>query len=723
VKPATPKTEPSQSTQLRKAVFAGSQEPFSLNRAASKKQIPISMKLNQTLLAMTIAAGLALAGEAQVNIVYDVNLAIGAGGVVGTITTDGNVGVIGASDILAWNLTVTGNGGVTFNFVNANSLVEVGNNTDVFNPDAGTLDLTADATNIYFNFSGTDGGYLGFQTPPPYGGEYYVSFGANNQSDTYQGIALVPVDYSDPSTITEAEAGNQIIASVPSVPPPGTQPSSFTYNNFATANLIRFNGSAGTATTSDGPVLELTPAGANQAGSAFTSNHIVMGPNDSFGTLFIFRLSHPVTPPAGGITFTIQSAGSSSLGGSGSGLGYSGIAKSLSVGFGAGNNVSVNTNGVLNAASVTNNALNDGNLWYAWVDYDGVSHDLEVRLSEIPVRPLAPTLAVGVNLLSVLGGTNAFVGFTGATGAGGFEQDILAWKFMALPTARFTGNFNVTNLPPGLLVSKGILLFRHIYVVAGVIYTNFSYVPFNTVSNANAQFAFASGIAELNPANALPDTDAIDNALRENAAALDSDDFMDYAMLAAYTNSASDSEGAVINYNNPDYIPFAPYYDNLGFPPFNMTEMSYDTIQDQVAANPPPGLDPTASLTQLQINDPSFPGPNNQPQWISMGPGGNIQGDSVSYSAGTFLGIVTARQQVIASPPEPSFISSPRSDGANFVFDFGTVSNQSYTVWANANLATTNWVGFTNLLGDGYVHEIAVPLASSPQQFFSLTSP
>jgi len=182
------------------------------------------MKLSQTLLAMTIAA-LALAGEAKAaDIVYDVNLTIGAGGVVGTITTDGDLGVIGASDILAWNLTGTGNGGSTFNWVNGNSLVAVGNNTDVFNPNAGTPDLTATANDIYFNFSATDGGYLAFQTPPLYGGQHYVGFGANNNSDVFQGEAVVPVYYSDPSTISEPKSGNQIIASVAAVPEPGTVP-------------------------------------------------------------------------------------------------------------------------------------------------------------------------------------------------------------------------------------------------------------------------------------------------------------------------------------------------------------------------------------------------------------------------------------------------------------------------------------------------------------------
>ncbi len=95
------------------------------------------MKLNQTLLTMTIA----LAGEAQAGIIYDVNEAVGAGGIVGTITTDGNFGVLGASDILAWNFIITGNGGKTFNLVNGTSGVQVGNISDPFNPNAGTPDL------------------------------------------------------------------------------------------------------------------------------------------------------------------------------------------------------------------------------------------------------------------------------------------------------------------------------------------------------------------------------------------------------------------------------------------------------------------------------------------------------------------------------------------------------------------------------------------------------
>ncbi|HZL78928.1 MAG TPA: L-type lectin-domain containing protein [Candidatus Limnocylindrales bacterium] len=709
------------STQLRKAVFGGSQKQFSLNHAASKKQIPISMKLNQTLLAITIAAGLGLAGEAQANIVYDVNLAITAGGVVGTITTDGKVGVIGAADILSWNLTETGKGGATFNLVSGASGVEVGNITDPFNPNAGTPDLTADANHIYFNFDATDGGYFGFQTLPFYGGNNYWSCGAyNNNFDVGQGFSVVPVLNTDPSSIYVAESGNQIIATAATA---GTQPNSFVYNNFATTKLIRFNGSATKATTSDGPVLELTPASANQAGSAFTSNHIVLDANDGFGTFFMFRMSKPGNTPAGGMTFTIQSASSSILGSSGSGLGYSGITNSLSVGFGADNHVSVNTNGVLNAASVNTNTVNDGNIWYAWVDYEGVSQDLEVRLSEIPVRPLAPTLAVSVNLPSILGGTNAFVGFTGATGAGWHEQDILAWKFMALPTTRVTGNFALTNLPPGFKISGGVVLSQYKYKVAGHTFTNYSFAPITVTTNASGHLSFASKPAELVPDSALPDPNAIDEALNNNAAALDAKDFMQYAVLATYENSTTVGEGALLSsYNNGSGFP--PFLQNADFNTrYPIYEDDYVNEIYNMNQNSYPGLDPDPGIVEIGKQG-SSDGINSVPVEAPMDADGNYAADMGCFSLGKNLGTLVAHQQMLSSSPLPLVISSPRCDGTNFVFNFGTVSNQSYSVWANADLATSNWVSYTNLVGDGYVQKIATPITNGQTSFFyRLSSP
>ena len=169
-----------------------------------------------------IAIAALLAGTAFVGvsasaapIIYTVNQVIGAGGVTGTITTDGTVGTLAAVNITAWNLLLTGNSGATFNLVNGSSGVEVGNISDPFNPNAGNADLTADATNIYFNYSGTDGGYLGFQTLPFYGGQnYWCNASFNNNFDCAQGKSVVPVLFSSPTSIYQAATGNQIIASV-----------------------------------------------------------------------------------------------------------------------------------------------------------------------------------------------------------------------------------------------------------------------------------------------------------------------------------------------------------------------------------------------------------------------------------------------------------------------------------------------------------------------------
>ena len=78
-----------------------------------------------------------IAHSCNAGITYDVNLTIGQGSVVGTITTDGNTGVLDAGDITAWNLQLNGVG-ATFNLTNLNSNVYT---------DGG--DLTATKSNLF----------------------------------------------------------------------------------------------------------------------------------------------------------------------------------------------------------------------------------------------------------------------------------------------------------------------------------------------------------------------------------------------------------------------------------------------------------------------------------------------------------------------------------------------------------------------------------------------
>jgi IPTL-CTERM motif/Legume lectin domain len=54
---------------------------------------------------------------------------------------------------------------------------------------------------------------------------------------------------------------------------------------------------------------------------------------------------------------------------------------------------------------------------------------LELRLSQTPVRPALATLSHVVDLVSLLGTTQAYVGFTSGTGAAFANHDILTWRF------------------------------------------------------------------------------------------------------------------------------------------------------------------------------------------------------------------------------------------------------------------------------------------------------
>jgi len=75
-------------------------------------------------------------------------------------------------------------------------------------------------------------------------------------------------------------------------------------------------------------------------------------------------------------------------------------------------------------------ALDGGSVFYAWVDYDGLTDMLEVRVDTVNVRPVVPTLfQAGIDLATLLGGTTAHVGFTSATGAAFGNHDILSWHF------------------------------------------------------------------------------------------------------------------------------------------------------------------------------------------------------------------------------------------------------------------------------------------------------
>jgi hypothetical protein len=222
------------------------------------------------------------------------------------------------------------------------------------------------------------------------------------------------------------------------------QAATISYPDFSSLTGLQRNGATAAISNPVGTSLRLTD-NLSQSGSAFSTNAISLAANVSFSTYFKFNISNPIGisdadgQGADGIVFVVQTV-SNTAGGSGGGIGYQGLLNSVGIEFDTwfnsgvdinGNHLGIDLNGNTNSVVSTPIAtrMNNGQDWYSWVDYDGTTNLLEARLSMTNTRPVASTLSYTVDLASVLGSTNAFVGFTSGTGAAGGYHDILSWEF------------------------------------------------------------------------------------------------------------------------------------------------------------------------------------------------------------------------------------------------------------------------------------------------------
>ena len=251
-----------------------------------------------------------------------------------------------------------------------------------------------------------------------------------------------------------------------------------TFNDFSNVNNLALNGSAAPSSN----VLRITPSSPDQVGSAW---YVTKQPLDKgFSTTFQFRfLLNPASPPADGIAFVIQNAGTSAIGPvpSGGGLGYGsndsnthpelGIPSSIAIEFdsfknqwdpdavnntashvavqscGLGSNTShhgeicpsTGLSSTLGSptpvANFADNAIHKVTISYTppAESCDGTcTGSLHVILDNVDIYPNG--IAVDLNDLLGLNNGPAFVGFTGETGDNFEAQDILNWTFD--PTAQ-----------------------------------------------------------------------------------------------------------------------------------------------------------------------------------------------------------------------------------------------------------------------------------------------
>ncbi len=224
------------------------------------------------------------------------------------------------------------------------------------------------------------------------------------------------------------------------------------YNDFSDISGLTLNGSTDTIGNpvyyNGQNVLRLTD-NLGQSGSAFYTNPITLensgGFQASFSTFFSFQITDPQgisdgVQGADGIVFTVQT-NSNTAGGSGGGIGYQGIPTSVGIEFDTwnngfwddynGNHVGIDLNGNVNSVAQYNEpvTMNNGDVWYAWIDYNGTTDDLEVRLSQAITRPELAILSYNVDLVSILQQPDAYVGFTSGTGSAGGDHDIRSWIF------------------------------------------------------------------------------------------------------------------------------------------------------------------------------------------------------------------------------------------------------------------------------------------------------
>jgi len=191
-----------------------------------------------------------------------------------------------------------------------------------------------------------------------------------------------------------------------------------------------------------GGQLHLTEPGNWKAGSVFTSQRVDVG---QFTTDFRFRL--PAGRTTDGLTFTIQTAGTTAVGPPGGGLGYGppspggdqGIAHSVAVKFDSWDNHGEgdsSTGLYLNGASPTVPAtdlagaginLRTDHLFRVQMTYDG--DHLKVKLIDETTRASASD-TYKVDIPRIVGSFTAHVGFTGSSGGTNATPDILSWVYV-----------------------------------------------------------------------------------------------------------------------------------------------------------------------------------------------------------------------------------------------------------------------------------------------------
>jgi hypothetical protein len=315
-----------------------------------------------------------------------------------------------------------------------------------------------------------------------------------------------PMTINATTTLQAIAAGNGFTASAVAGGLYTIQISSTTANfsaGFAGSSAaITFNG----ATQLDDTRLQLTDGGANEASSAFLNTPLNI---QAFTTTFAFQLSNPAGE---GITFTIQGNSPTALGQTGGGLGYGasttggtgGIPNSIAVKLDYVSNQGEGTdstglyqNGAaptIPALDMTASGINlmSDDTMSMQLTYDGTT--LFMNLTD-NVANKSYAASWPLNLPAIVGGSTAYVGFTGATSTLTSSQKIETWTFTSnAPPPKF-------SLTPGTYLGTQTVTLSD--AVSGVTPTIYYTTNGSTPSTSSTKYTGAITISASETINAI----------------------------------------------------------------------------------------------------------------------------------------------------------------------------------------------------------------------------
>jgi hypothetical protein len=329
-------------------------------------------------------------------------------------------------------------------------------------PQLGIWSLLPGQVDLYWNFipeadagfrlqRSSDNGqtYQTIVTIPAGGAPYYQDTGLLPQTYLYRVVALASNGQTSTSNVVSANLTTTAEGVV--IDHSG---------GFASHNDIATNGGA----TFVGTSLRLTDGGGSEARSAFEKAPVATG---AFTTTFTLQ-DTPVSGSADSASFVIQNdpRGLTALGGGGGAGGYGGITNSIAIKF------DLYTHGTHNPSTglfvngqapdqfpaqdvaITGLSLGSGHPILVTLTYDGSTTLVETLRDTVTGATFSHTYTNSTTLAQVIGGPQAYVGFTGGTGGETAIQDILNWTYSFTTTVNFANGFAGSTGTP-TLVTRG----------------------------------------------------------------------------------------------------------------------------------------------------------------------------------------------------------------------------------------------------------------------------